>query len=181
MHGDLLGAPLGGDVLGARQRRAPAVAGEADEVLGDQPHGSPRAFLPRRIRRRVDDNLTDDAPSGVVGVTTGHEKPGERLGDSRRPGLGAVAVEMPQRGAHTTAVLDRSGKLAWRPARLFSVSVDPSTVLGVDQYPPFNGAPDDSYLSYTTRADGLIFLITETYPTVGDAAAPTAPAAQPAV
>jgi uncharacterized protein DUF4389 len=116
--------------------------------------------------------------------------------------------------------------------------------LGVDQYPPFSGAPDDSYpvrvhiapplesysrlkvffrawyailalviryamaiviafvgliswfaivftgrqpeslqnalyfaLSYTTRADGLIFLITETYPTVGDAGAP---APQPA-
>ena len=118
--------------------------------------------------------------------------------------------------------------------------------LGVDQYPPFNGAPDDSYpvrvhiaaplasysrlkvffrglyailalviryamsivishrralswfaivftgrqpeslqnalsfaLSYTTRADGLIFLITETYPALGDAAAPAGPAAPP--
>ena len=117
--------------------------------------------------------------------------------------------------------------------------------LGVDRYPPFNGAPDDSYpvrvhiapplarysrvkvffrmfyailalviryalgivincvallswfaimitgrqpeglhnalsfaLSYTIRADGLIFLITETYPTLGDDGAP---AAQPAV
>jgi hypothetical protein len=117
--------------------------------------------------------------------------------------------------------------------------------LGVDEYPPFNGAPDDTYpvrvhvapplasysrlkvffrslyailaiviryalsivisvvallswfaivftgrqpeglqnaltfaLSYTTRADGLIFLITETYPTLGDTAAP---AVQPAV
>lgn len=36
-------------------------------------------------------------------------------------------------------------------------------------------------LSYTTRADGLIFLITETYPTLGDTGAPTVPAAQPAV
>ncbi len=119
--------------------------------------------------------------------------------------------------------------------------------LGVDQYPPFNGAPDDSYpvrvhiapplesysrlkvffriwyailalviryamsivigvvgliswfaivftgrqpeslqnalsfaLSYTTRADALIFLITETYPTLGDTGAPAAPAVQPA-
>jgi hypothetical protein len=117
--------------------------------------------------------------------------------------------------------------------------------LGVDQYPPFNGAPDDSYpvrvhiappldrysrlkvffrgwyailamiiryamaivisavaliswfaivftgrqspglqnalsfaLSYTTRADGLIYLITETYPSLGDDAAP---AVQPAI
>lgn len=112
--------------------------------------------------------------------------------------------------------------------------------LGVDQYPPFNGSPDDSYpvrvhiapplasynrvkvffrslyailaiviryalsivigivgllswvaivftgrqpealqnalsfaLSYTTRADALIFLITQTYPTLGDTAAPS--------
>ncbi len=111
---------------------------------------------------------------------------------------------------------------------------------GVDQYPPFSGAPDDTYpvrvhiapplasysrvkvffrgwyailaiviryalsiviafvgfvswfaivftgrqpaalqnalsfaLSYTTRADGLIFLITETYPALGDGAAPS--------
>lgn len=117
--------------------------------------------------------------------------------------------------------------------------------LGVDQYPPFNGAPDDSYpvrvhiapplasynrvkvffrswyailaiviryalamviscvaflswfaivftgrqpaglqnalsfaLSYTVRADGLIFLITETYPTLGE---DETPVAQPAV
>jgi hypothetical protein len=117
--------------------------------------------------------------------------------------------------------------------------------LGVDQYPPFNGAPDDSYpvrvhiappldrynrvkvffrgwyailamiiryamaivisavgliswfaivftgrqpaalqnalsfaLSYTTRADGLIFLITETYPPLGDDGVP---AVQPAM
>jgi hypothetical protein len=120
--------------------------------------------------------------------------------------------------------------------------------LGVDQYPPFNGAPDDSYpvrvhiapplasysrlkvffrtwyailalviryamsivigvvgliswfaivftgrqpeslqnalsfaLSYTTRADALIFLITETYPALGDTAVPIAPAVQPSV
>jgi len=120
--------------------------------------------------------------------------------------------------------------------------------LGVDQYPPFNGAPDDTYpvrvhiapplasysrvkvffrgwyailavvirsalstvvglvallswfaivftgrqpaglqnalnfcLSYTARADALIYLITETYPTLGDTGAPAAPATQPAV
>jgi hypothetical protein len=53
-------------VLGPGQRCAPAVAGEADEILGDQPYGSPRAFLPRRIGRRVDDNLSDDPPAGVM-------------------------------------------------------------------------------------------------------------------
>lgn len=119
--------------------------------------------------------------------------------------------------------------------------------LGVDQYPPFSGAPDDSYpvrvhiapplasysrlkvffrpwyailalviryamsmvigvagllswlaivftgrqpeslqnalsfaLSYTTRADGLIFLITETYPSLGEVGGPATPVA-PAV
>ena len=49
MSGDLFDAALGGDVLGARQLGAPTEAREADEVLGNQWHGPPRALLPRRI------------------------------------------------------------------------------------------------------------------------------------
>ena len=94
MHRDLFGAPLGSDVLSARQRRAPAVAREADQILSHERHGSPRAFLPRRVRRRVDDNLTDDSPPGVVGVTARNEKPRERLCHPQRFGLRPVAVEM---------------------------------------------------------------------------------------
>ena len=106
--------------------RSPA---RADEVLGDQPHGSPRAFLPRRIGRGVDDDLTHDPPAGVVGVTAGHEKPCERLGDPGRSRIGAVAVEMAERRAHATAGLDRPRDLAGGSARLFGVFVDPFTVL----------------------------------------------------
>jgi hypothetical protein len=364
VHGDLLGAALGGDVLGTRQRSAPVVAGEVHQVVGDQPHGSPRAFLPRCIGRGIHDNLTYDPPAGVVGVAAGDEKPGQSFGDSGRAGLSAVAVEMPERGPDTATVLYGPGELTWGSAGLFILIVDLFTVLGawrrdeslesrpdsadtggsggvsrlregkpvptsypvefemdfverrsrlttffrsamaiphllfaavyglaffvvyviawfallftgrwpaglyefacgylryitrlsaymylgVDQYPPFNGTPDDSYpvrvhiapplasysrlkvffrtwyailalviryamsivisvvgliswfaivftgrqpeslqnalsfaLSYTTRADGLIFLITETYPALGDAAAPAAPAVQPSV
>lgn len=130
VHGDLLGAALGGDVLGTRQRSAPVVAGEVHQVVGDQPHSSPRAFLPRCIGRGVHDNLTHDPPAGVVGVAAGDEKPGQSLGDSGRSRLGAMAVEMSERGADTTTVLHCPGELTWGPARLFSVIVDPFTVLG---------------------------------------------------
>ena len=129
MHGDFLGAALGGDVLGTRQRSAPLAAGQGHQVVGDQPHGSPRAFLPGRIGRRVHDNLTHDPPAGVVGVAAGDEKPGQRLGDSGRAWLGAVAVEMPQRGADTTTVLYCPGELTRGSAWLFNVILDPFTVL----------------------------------------------------
>lgn len=95
MNGDLFGATLGSDVLSARQVRAPRVAREADEVVGYQRHGSPSAFLPRRVGCRVDDDLTDDTPALVVGVTARDEKPRERLRYAQRPWLGPVAVEMP--------------------------------------------------------------------------------------
>lgn len=94
MSRDLFGATLGSDVLSARQRRAPGVARQADQILGHKRHGSPRAFLPRRVRRRVDDNLTDHSPPGVVGVAARNEKPRERLCHPERLGLRAVAVEM---------------------------------------------------------------------------------------
>jgi hypothetical protein len=128
VNGDLLGAALGSDVLCARQRRASAVAGEGDEILGDEWYGAPRALLPRRVGRRVNDNLTDDPPARVMGVTAGDEKPRQRLGDPGRARLGAMAVEMPECGADVTAVLHRPGELAGGAPRL-CVIVDPSTVL----------------------------------------------------
>ena len=95
MNGDLLGAPLGGDVLGAGQLGAPTVAGERDQILGDHRHRTSRALLPRRIGRRVDDNLTNDPPTSMMGVATRDKKPRERVGYSIGPGLGCVGVEMP--------------------------------------------------------------------------------------
>ena len=51
--------------------------GECDEILGDHRHRASRTLLPRRIGRRVDDNLTDDSPTSVMRVATRNEKPRE--------------------------------------------------------------------------------------------------------
>lgn len=95
VNSDLFGAPLGGDVLRVSQLRPPALAAECDQILGDDGCRASRALLPRRIGRRVDDNLTDDSPTSVMGVATRNEKPGERVGHSLCPGLGCMDVEMP--------------------------------------------------------------------------------------
>jgi hypothetical protein len=129
VSGDLLGTTLGSNVLSARQLRAATVAGQADQILGYQRHRASRAPLPRRIRGRIDDHLTDDAPTRVVGIATRNEKPGERLGYPLRSRFGPMAVEVPQCGAHVTAVIDRPRELTRSPARLVSFIVDPSTVL----------------------------------------------------
>ena len=92
--GDLFGPALGGDVLCAHQLRAPVIAGHADQVLGYQRNGSPRAFLPRRVGRRVNHHLTDHSPAGVVGVAARDEEPRERLSDTQRPWFRRVAVEV---------------------------------------------------------------------------------------
>lgn len=92
---DLFGAPLGGDVLGVGQLRPPTVAGEGDEILGDHRYRASRALLPWRVGRRVDDNLTDDSPTSVMGVTTRNQKPRERMSHPMSFGLGRVDVQMP--------------------------------------------------------------------------------------
>jgi hypothetical protein len=126
---DLFGAALGGDVLSAGQLRAAAVACKADQVLCYQRHRSPRALLPRRVGRRVDDDLTDDPPARVVRIAARYKKPCERLRHPQRSWLGPVAVEMSQCGANVTAILDRAGELTRGPPRLALFIVDPSTVL----------------------------------------------------
>jgi hypothetical protein len=95
VNSDLFGAPLGGDVLGVGQLRPPTVASECDEILGHHRYRASRTLLPRRVGRRVDDNLTDDSPASVMRVTTRNEKPRERVGHSMGSGLGCVDVEMP--------------------------------------------------------------------------------------
>ncbi len=47
--GDLLGAPLGGHVLGARERRPATLIRAAQQIAGDKRHRPARAFLPRCI------------------------------------------------------------------------------------------------------------------------------------
>ncbi len=129
MNSDLLGAPLSSDVLYPRQLRTPTVAGEADEVLGHQRHRTPRTFLPRRVRRRVDDNLANNPPARVMRIAARNEKARERLRNTGRSWLGPVAVEMSQCGTHVTSVLYRPGELTRAPPRLAGLIVDPRTVL----------------------------------------------------
>jgi hypothetical protein len=126
---DLLGATPGGDVLSARQLRAPAGAREAQEVLHHQRHRPPRTLRPRRVRGRLDDDLADDPPARVVGVAAGYEEPRERLGHAYGLWLGPVTVEVSQRRTHAAAVVDRLGELTRGPSRLACFIVDRSTVL----------------------------------------------------
>jgi hypothetical protein len=127
VDGDLLRPPLSGDVLSVGELRAPAIATQIDEILRDERYRASRAFLPGRVGRRVDDNLTDDSPTGVMRVAPRDQKPRERIGHALGFGLGTVDVEMPKRGTDISAVVHRPGQL---PCGLRSVSssVDPFTV-----------------------------------------------------
>src|SRR3954470_754465 len=63
VRGDPLGAALGGDVLDTDEPCAAAFGRDAQEVfshIGDRAAG---ASLPRRVGRRVDDDLADDPPA----------------------------------------------------------------------------------------------------------------------
>ncbi len=66
VSGDLLGPALCGDVLGASQRRASALSGQVQQVLGDQRDRAPCALLPWGVGRRLDDHLAHHAPARVV-------------------------------------------------------------------------------------------------------------------
>ena len=46
---DLLGAALGGDVLGARELRAATLTRKAQQVIGYERYRPARALLPRRV------------------------------------------------------------------------------------------------------------------------------------
>ena len=126
---DLLGAALGGDMLGAGQRRPARVIGKPEEILRDQRHRPPRAPLPRRVSRRIDDNLTHDSPTTMVRIATRNEEPGQRLSYPHSSGLGPVTVQVPQCGTHLPAALDRPGKLPGSPPRLCVDQHRSSTVL----------------------------------------------------
>jgi hypothetical protein len=134
MDRDLLGTALSGDVLSARQRGAPSFACKGDQVLCDQRYGPPSALLPRRVGRRVDDNLTHGPPACVVRIAARDEKPRQRLCHTDRSWLGAVPVQMAKCGAHITTVLNRdceTARVRGGPVRLM---LDPSTVLAAN-YP----------------------------------------------
>ena len=76
VNGDLLGTTLGGDVLGARQRRPAAVTGKPDQIVRNQRDRAPRALLPGRVSGRIDDNLAHHSPTSMMRITARNEKPG---------------------------------------------------------------------------------------------------------
>jgi hypothetical protein len=127
--GDLLGPSLRGDVLSASERRAAALLGQAQQVVGDERYGPSGAFLPRRVGGRVDHDLADDSPARVMRVAAGDEKARQRLGDASRSGFGGVVVEMAQCRADAAAVVNRSRELERRSPRLVGFVLDLSTVL----------------------------------------------------
>ena len=128
VDGDLFGAAPGSDVLGADQRRAATLAREADQVFGHQWYGAPRAFLPRCVGGRVDDNLPDHSPTRVVRIAARDEKPRQCLCQPQRSWLAAVAVQVSQGGPHVAAGIDRPGELPRSHPRLAWFVLDPSSL-----------------------------------------------------
>ena len=120
MAGDLLGATDRGDVLGPEERGTAALAGQRQQVFGDQRDGPARALLPRRVSCGIHDDLTHDPPAGVMGLAAVDEKAGQRLGDDRRASIGAVYVQVTQRLGDAAAVLNCPRDLARRAPRLLS-------------------------------------------------------------
>jgi hypothetical protein len=92
MNGDLLDAALGGDMLGARQRRPATVTGKPDKIARNERYRAPRAPLPGRVSRRIDDNLAHHSPTSMARITTRNEKPRQCIGDYRSSRLGSVIV-----------------------------------------------------------------------------------------
>jgi hypothetical protein len=91
---DLLDPPPGGEVLSMSQLHPTRVACKRHEITGNDRYRAPRALLPRRIGGRVDDDLTDDSPAGVVRITARDEKPRERIRHALGSRIGRVAVQM---------------------------------------------------------------------------------------
>jgi hypothetical protein len=116
MAGDLLGAAAGGEVLGAVQRRAPFLGREVQEILGHLGHRAPRALLPRRVGRGVNDDLTHDAPARVMGLAASDEEARERFGEDGRVRLGASRIQVTQRFADVAAISNGARELTRGPA-----------------------------------------------------------------
>jgi hypothetical protein len=104
-------------MLGPGERRAAAFADQAQEVLGDLGHRPPGAPLPRGVGGRVDDDLTDDPPTLVMGFAAGDEEVGKRLRDDDAPRLGSMDVQMTEGLRDSPAASDRPGELVGRPPR----------------------------------------------------------------
>jgi hypothetical protein len=111
VNGDLFGAALGGDMLGAHQRRPATITGKPDEIVRYQRYRASRALLPRRVSGRINDDLADHAPTRMVRIATRNEKPGQRVRYRHSSRLRPMGIQVPQRSADVPAVLDRTGEL----------------------------------------------------------------------
>lgn len=130
MNGDLLSAALGGDMLGARQRRSATLTGKPNKIVRYLHYRAPGAPLPGCVSRRINDNLSYHSPTSMARIATRNEKTGQRIGHHRRSRLGSVIVQVPQCGRHVPAALHRARQLPRRPPRLASFVFDLPTVLG---------------------------------------------------
>ena len=106
MPGDLLGAAARGEMLGAVQRRPALFGGELEKVLRDERNGAACAAFPGGIGGGVHDDLTHDAPAGVMGLAAGDEEAREGFCQDRSVRFVAARVEMAQRLADVAAVFD---------------------------------------------------------------------------
>jgi len=106
MPGDLLGAAARGEMLGAVQRRPALFGGELEKVLRDERDGAACAAFPGCVGGGVHDDLTHDAPAGVMGLAAGDEEAREGFCQDRSVRFVAARVEMAQRLADVAAVFD---------------------------------------------------------------------------
>jgi hypothetical protein len=121
---DLLGSPLSRDVLYVRQLGPPGRSSQDDEIFGDQRDSASRTFLPWRVRGRIDNDLPDDSPPGVMRIATCDQEPGERVGDRLDVSIGRVEIEVPQRRADVATAIHRPRQVTCGWRRSISSRVD---------------------------------------------------------
>jgi hypothetical protein len=115
-------------MLGMSQLGSPGGSSKGDEIVGDHRYSASRALLPWSVCGRIDDDLPDDSPSGVMRVAACDQKPRERIGDPLGLRIGRVKIEMPQRGTDVATSIHRFCQTPCRWPRPASRIVDQSTI-----------------------------------------------------
>ncbi|HEX3802728.1 MAG TPA: hypothetical protein VHV75_07825 [Solirubrobacteraceae bacterium] len=132
MGGDLFGSALRSDVLGVRQLGPPGASSKGEEIVGDHRYRASRALLPWRVGGRIDDDLADYPPAGVMRIAACDKKPRERVGDSLCLGIGRVDIEVSQRSADVATAVYCPCQVPCGWPRFVSRIVDQSTVLAAE-------------------------------------------------
>jgi hypothetical protein len=136
VRGNLFGSPLSGDVLGLRQLGPPGGSSKRDEIVGDHRYSASRALLPWRVRGRIDDDLPDGSPAGVMRIATCDKKPRERVGDPLGLRVRRVEIEMSQSRADVATAIHRFCQVLCGSPRSVSRIVDQSRVLAAQSARP---------------------------------------------